>query len=424
MKFGTDGVRGLAGVWPIDEAGAERIGAAATRLGGQGARVVVARDTRPSGPGLMAAVCAAVQASGGHAFDAGVLPTPAVSLAVQRGLADVGVMITASHNDAPDNGFKLFTVGGRKLTSDETAQVEGWLVQPLVQADGGSISPAPQIREHYLSALHDALDVDLSDKSIAVDMANGAAMALAGDLASLCGATVVKVAAGDGPINAGCGAVHPERLAETVRLQELDGGFAVDGDADRCTLVTEEGEIVPGDALILRLAQARNVSGLAVTVMSNTALESQLQGVNVIRTPVGDKHLQRAMAAHGLPLGGEESGHVLFDDWPGGDGLLTGFRALAACFAGADTVSQAMASYVAFPRDLSKLAVANKPPLSEVVGLADQLAQWEMELDGGRVYIRYSGTESVVRILVEGPEDDAVQRIAHASREWLAQALA
>ncbi|MFT6819365.1 MAG: phosphoglucosamine mutase [Myxococcota bacterium] len=424
MKFGTDGVRGPAGVWPIDAAGAERIGAVATRLGGPGARVVVARDTRPSGPGLAAAVCAAVQASGGHALDAGVLPTPAVSLAVQRGLADVGVMITASHNDAPDNGFKLFTVGGRKLTADETTQVESWLAHPILPADGGSISPAPQVREQYVSALHDVLDVDLSGKTIAVDMANGAALALAGDLASLCGATVVQVAAGDGDINAGCGAVHPERLAETVRLQELDGGFAVDGDSDRCLLVTEEGVVVPGDALILRLAQARKVSGLAVTVMSNAALESQLPGVQVVRTPVGDKHLQVAMAKQGLPLGGEESGHVLFDDWPGGDGLLTGFRALAACFDGAETVSQAMASYVAFPRDLSKFSVANKPPLEQVAGLDDKLAQWESELNGGRVFIRYSGTESVVRILVEGPEDDVVQRIAHASREWLGQALA
>jgi phosphoglucosamine mutase len=403
MKFGTDGVRGPAGVWPIDAAGAERIGAVATRLGGPGARVVVARDTRPSGPGLAAAVCAAVQASGGHALDAGVLPTPAVSLAVQRGLADVGVMITASHNDAPDNGFKLFTVGGRKLTADETTQVESWLAQPILPADGGSISPAPQVREQYVSALHDVLDVDLSGKTIAVDMANGAALALAGDLASLCGATVVQVAAGDGDINAGCGAVHPERLAETVRLQELDGGFAVDGDSDRCLLVTEEGVVVPGDALILRLAQARKVSGLAVTVMSNAALESQLPGVQVVRTPVGDKHLQVAMAKHGL---------------------LTGFRALAACFDGAETVSQAMASYVAFPRDLSKFSVANKPPLEQVAGLDDKLAQWESELNGGRVFIRYSGTESVVRILVEGPEDDVVQRIAHASREWLGQALA
>lgn len=332
-------------------------------------------------------------------------------------------MITASHNDAPDNGFKLFTVGGRKLTDEETVQVEAWLAQTPTDVPGGSTVPAIHVRERYIRALGDVLDVDLSGKKIAVDMANGAAMALADDLAALSGATIVKVAAGDGLINAGCGAVHPERLAETVRLQELDGGFAVDGDADRCLLVTEQGEVVPGDALTLRLAQARKVDALAVTVMSNAALESQLPGVNVVRTPVGDKHLQRAMAKHGIALGAEESGHVLFDDWPGGDGLLTGLRALAACFADAPTVSQAMASYVAFPRDLSKLTVANKPPLDTVVGLADKLAEWEGELDGGRVFIRYSGTESVVRILVEGPDDTVVQRVAQAAREWLGKAL-
>lgn len=423
MRFGTDGVRGPAGVWPIDVEGARRIGAAAARLAGVGGSVVVARDTRPSGPELADAVCKGIIAAGGTAVDAGVLPTPAVAWAVSEGIGTVGVVVTASHNPAADNGFKLFATGGRKLSADQTAQVEEWLSSEGAAADGGSRRDAPEVTVGYLTALRAVLGVDLTGRRIAVDVANGAATPLAAALGELCGATVVPVAAGDGVINAGCGATHPERVAETTRIQGLDGGFAVDGDADRCVLVTADGDVVPGDALTLTLARARGVTGLAVTVMSTAALEGQLPGVRVVRTPVGDKHLQRAMTEHNLPLGAEESGHVLFDDWPGGDGLLTGFRALAACFATEGTVADAMTAFVAYPRDLSKVTVAAKPSLDDVVGYPEALAGWQSRLDGGRVFIRYSGTEPVVRILVEGPDAAVVAQVAADAQAWVSEAL-
>jgi len=425
MKFGTDGVRGPAGQWPIDTDGAARIGAAAVRLGGGGAtRVVVGRDTRPSGPGLAQAVCDAIVSAGGVAIDAEVVPTPAVAWAVHTERADVGVMITASHNAAPDNGFKLFAEGGRKPTADETRQIEAWLAEPSVNRPGGEATSDRALVADYAAALGTLASVDLSSRSIAVDCANGAATPLAARLAELCGARVVPVAAGDGPINEGCGAVHPKRLAETVRLQGLDAGFAVDGDADRCVLVTADGDVVPGDALTWLLTRHMHLDALAVTVMSNAALEGLLPGVRVARTPVGDKHLQRIMAAEGIALGAEESGHVLFHDWPGGDGLLTGLRGLAAAFASADTLAEAVSPYSAFPRDLSKIRVAQRTPLSDVPGLSDQQAAWEQQLGSGRVFLRYSGTEPVLRILVEGPEDAVVQAVSTEAQAWLSEALA
>lgn len=424
MKFGTDGVRGPAGVWPIDEAGAERIGAAAARLAGAGERVLVCRDTRPSGIELSRAVCDAIAAAGAVAVDAGVLPTPAVPFAISRGRAAAGVMITASHNPAADNGFKLFTEGGRKLNEAETREVEGWLAEPPVATEGGSVTADAALAQDYLDALVALAGVDLAGRRIAIDLANGAGTRLADALRTVAGATVVPVAAGDGPINAGCGAVHPERLAEVVRMQGLDGGFALDGDGDRCVLVDDQGDVVPGDALTWLLARHRAATGLAVTVMSTGALPGLLPGVDLHITPVGDKHLQRAMQAHDLPLGAEESGHVLFADWPGGDGLLAGLRGLAAAWTGAASVSEALADFAAFPRRVDKLRVARRPPIDSLAGAAERLSEWTERLDGGRVFLRYSGTEPVLRTLVEGPVEAVVAAVSDEVVSWLREELA
>jgi phosphoglucosamine mutase len=209
-----------------------------------------------------------------------------------------------------------------------------------------------------------------------------------------------------------------------VREGRLDAGIALDGDADRCVLVDERGEVVHGDALTWCLARDLGVDGLAVTVMSNAALEPALPGVIVHRTPVGDRHLQAAMRAHGLLLGAEESGHVLFGDFPGGDGMLTGVRALAAAWRAAPTLSAAVRGFLPWPDARAKVRVSRRPPLQSLDGYEARVAAATARLAGGRVLLRYSGTEPILRVLVEGPDAAVVAAVRDELAAWAAEVLA
>ncbi len=429
VRFGTDGVRGLAGEWPITPEVAAAVGSAAVRLGGRpGARVAMVRDTRPSGAELARAVRGGVIAAGGTLVDGGVLPTSAAAHAVHIGLAESAVAITASHNPAADNGFKVFGPGGHKLADAASARFESWIEDALGTPSAPVAgAPALTLRAAWGNAVDECLG-DLSaleGRHIAIDLANGAATAVQGWLEAVLPCQLTLVGAGEGAINDRVGSTHPQALANAVRGAGCDAGIAVDGDADRCVLVDGAGQVVAGDALTYLLARGLGVIGLAATVMSNAALEPSLPGVRVVRTPVGDRHLAVAMREHGLQLGAEESGHVLFSDGlVAGDGLLTGLRALSLAWKQGESLASALAGFEPFPRWLGKIRVASRPPLGSIDALQLAITAAEAKLGaGGRVFLRYSGTEPVLRILIEGRLAGVVEEVSADITEAARRAL-
>jgi phosphoglucosamine mutase len=431
IKFGTDGIRGVANRAPITPETGVLVGRVAARYAAEhtgGRRVLVVRDSRPSGPMLEAAVAAGVLSGGGECRIAGVLPTSAAGTAVAGGLADVAVMITASHNPWTDNGFKILIAGGRKPSDHETALLESMLVDPGSGAEcGATRAMRNQVAAMWRSALSVAVGdlSSLAGKRIVIDLAHGAATAAAEWLPQLVPG-VELIATGNGRINENVGSEHPLHLAGTVGRRNAWAGFAVDGDGDRCKLVTERGDVVDGDALAWLLASRLGASRLAVTVLSSGALELSLPNVEVMRTAVGDRHLSVAISERGADLGCEESGHVVFrDGLVLGDGLVTGLRALAAAASTGSSLSEALAGYTPIPRRLTKVTVSRTPPLEELGPLQELRASLLPSLGrGGRIFLRYSGTEPVLRLLVEGDSDvrvrDASSRLQRVVEALLA----
>ena len=430
IAFGTDGVRGTAGAFPIVPEVAYRVGRAALKLakklGGQ--RVLIARDGRPSGGPLASAVASGVADAGGEALDAGVVCTAALQTAVHEGLGSVGVMVTASHNPEADNGFKILSAKGRKPSDDEIASVELWLDDLASQPKG----PPPiedladEVRSRWLASVErSAGDLSvLRGKRIAIDLANGALAPSREKIQELIPAEIIWLGT-RGPVNGGVGSEHLEALSAAVRANSCAAGFAVDGDADRCRLVDETGREIPGDAVLWRLAIDMAATGIAVTIMSNGALERQLTGVRVVRTQVGDRSVRQAMDREGLVLGGEESGHVLFADHPGGDGLLCGLRTLLAAFRFSPVLSEAFSSFQPLPRKITKVKAKSQPPIERLVAVQRaRIAGLERLGPCGRVFLRYSGTEPVLRILVEGEPLSAVEAVSASVTSAASRALA
>jgi len=428
VAFGTDGIRGPAGAFPVVPEVARGVGRAALAEA-RDAVVLVGRDRRPSGAKLQQDVVAGIVAAGGTALVAGVVPTAALQIALAEGVAGAGVMVTASHNPASDNGFKVLLARGRKPDDAEAAVIAGVIASPELPArSAGTARDAERLVRDTWGRAVAAAAGDLSPlagRRIAIDLANGAAVSVRREIESLVPTLIHWIGAGEGAINDGCGTEHLETLAEAVRSEGLDGGFAVDGDADRCRLVDGSGAEITGDAVLWRLALHLRAPAMAVTVMSTGALESLLPGVRVVRTAVGDRYVREAMERGALPLGGEDSGHVLFGDHAGGDGVLTGLRALVAGFSAAPDLARAYAPFQPWPRTVRSVAVARRPPISTVPALVaaerDAVARLGPR---GRTLLRYSGTEPVIRILVEGTDAAAVAAVgddlAAAARRELA----
>jgi len=391
--FGTDGVRGIVGGYLTPEL-VERIGKAATLWAG-GGRVLVGRDTRGSGPELEQAVASGIASAGGTAVLGGVLPTPAVAF-----LGDeLGVVISASHNPPEYNGVKLFRDGG-KLVDEQEEHIED-----LFEADapgGGSVEHRVGSAGAYVSHVVETCGSDLTGLRIGVDCANGAFSALAPDAFARLGAEAHEIGTEpDGSnINVGCGATDLTALQQLVTSRQLDLGVAFDGDGDRMLAVDEHGEVVDGDQTLAILALALGVDVVAVTVMTNLGFHSLMaeNGVRVVTTPVGDRYVSEALRREGGLLGGEQSGHVI---WRGnhatGDGLAA---ALLLCRALAGrSLSEAAAAMPRFPQAKRNVAVSNRQLPQSVVDEADRL---NAELGTrGRVLVRPSGTEPVVRVLAE-----------------------
>ena len=429
--FGTDGVRGRVG----DKVTAElalALGAAATRRlasGPERLQVLVIRDTRESGDMLEAALAAGVTAAGGHALLAGVLPTPAAPLLVRRYGLGLGAVISASHNPHHDNGIKFFGADGHKLSDELEAQIEALLqAPPPSAARPGRVRSLHGSHDDYLRELHTRFgQLDLEGLDVLLDCANGAAYRAAPDIFRRLGAKVTTVGAEpDGRnINDGCGSMHVESLAAAVVTGGHDVGFAFDGDADRVLAVDRTGTVVDGDELIAVSALHLNAAGrlpgggVAVTVMTNYGFHAAMAaaGIEVATTPVGDRHVLEELVARGWALGGEQSGHIIDLRFaPSGDGIAAALMALEA-LAGRDlTERDGMRK---LPQRLVNVRVARREGLLEAREVEEAIARESAALEGrGRVLVRLSGTEPVVRVMAEAPTDDeaagACQRLAAA----------
>jgi phosphoglucosamine mutase len=379
---------------------------------------------------LEAAVVAGLTSAGADVKLVGVLPTPAVAYLTGVYGADVGVMLSASHNPMPDNGVKLFARGGKKLPDDIEAEIEdeldrGWTTTRPVGASVGRVTVQDDGAAQYVEHLLTAAPTDLSGLKIIVDCANGAASRVAETLFDRAGAHVVTVAAEpDGlNINDGVGSTHIDAFAASVAEHAADLGIALDGDADRCLAVDANGSVVDGDQILAICARALKDQGaliddtVVVTVMSNLGFHHAMQaeGIKVLTTGVGDRYVLEALTDKGLSLGGEQSGHVIFTDAATtGDGLLTALR-LASCLAASGGSLADLASVVnRLPQVLVNVEVSDKATVAGSDQVASAVAEAEAELgDSGRILLRPSGTEQLVRVMVEATTQDHADQIAH-----------
>ncbi len=429
--FGTDGVRGLAGGEVLTaELATALAGSAATVLlpdpGADRPVVAIGRDTRPSGEMLEAAAVAGFTAAGCDVALLGVVPTPAVALATASGQARLGLMISASHNAMPDNGLKLFGPGGWKLADDVEDAIEAGLRVPR-RASGaavGRVHTDAAAGERYLAHLAAAAPVELGGLRVVVDCAEGAASVLAPEAYRRAGADVVAISAdGNGyRINDGSGATHLEALQAAVVAHGAALGLAHDGDADRCLAVDAQGRVVDGDQLLALLAVGTGVRSVVATVMSNLGFLRAMRehGIEVVQTAVGDRYVLAAMREGGHQLGGEQSGHtVQLAHATTGDGLLTGLAVLGQVAAGGRSLAELAGVMTRLPQVLVNVRTAR-----ERAGAADVLAAAaaaEAELgDTGRVLLRPSGTEALVRVMVEAETSERAAAVAQQLAEVVA----
>jgi phosphoglucosamine mutase len=421
--FGTDGVRGVAGEFLTAELSLALARAATQRAGTGRPRVLVIRDTRESGEMLEAAVAAGIAAAGGEALLGGVLPTPGAPLLIGRYGFDLGVVLSASHNPYRDNGIKFFGGDGFKLSDEVELEIERALESPDGAGSGvGRVRALQGALEDYLRALHERFEaLDLSGARIALDCANGATHRAAPEIFRRLGADVdVRAAAPDGRnINARCGSTHVEALADHVRAGGHDAGFAFDGDGDRVLAVDRHGAVVDGDELIalaalhLRAAGRLPGGGVAVTVMTNYGFHTAMEvaGVEVATTPVGDRYVLEELRRRGWALGGEQSGHIIDTGFvPSGDGIAAALLALEALAGGDLADRHAMEK---LPQRLVNVRFADRAALTGAAeAIAGDVESESQALAGrGRVLVRPSGTEPLVRVMVEAPsaaEADAV----------------
>ncbi|RCS64533.1 phosphoglucosamine mutase [Brachybacterium sp. JB7] len=431
--FGTDGVRGRANVDITAELAVELSVGAAHVLGTLGAfggtrpRAIVARDPRPSGDFLSAAVCAGLAAAGVDVLDAEVLPTPGLAYLVQSTGADLGVMISASHNPAPDNGIKFFARGGVKLPDEVEDAIEARLGEEWDRPQGtevGSISRYEGAVEAYVEHLVSTLDRSLEGLTVVADCANGAA-SVTGPLAlRAAGATVHVIGdrSDDGLINDGVGSTHLEPLQAAVREYGADIGVAFDGDADRCLAVDADGAVIDGDqimgilALDLKERGKLHDSTLVVTVMSNLGLKLAMRehGIILGQTGVGDRYVLEEMNLGGFSIGGEQSGHVIIAEHATtGDGELTALHLLQRMAETGRTSRELADVMTRLPQALLNVKNVDKARATIDRGVLDAVAAAETELgETGRVLLRPSGTEPVVRVMVEAPSDEVATEMA------------
>jgi phosphoglucosamine mutase len=430
--FGTDGIRGRANRFPMTPDIAMRVGMAvgvAFRNGDHRHRVVIGKDTRLSGYMIENALVAGFTAAGMDVFLLGPVPTPAVAMLTRSLRADVGVMISASHNAYHDNGIKLFGPDGYKLSDDLEIQIERLIDQDLSKmlADNGELGRAKRvdgIHDRYIEFAKRTLprDMSLSGLRVAIDCANGAAYKVAPAVLWELGADVVVI--GDEPnginINEDCGSTHPLNLQKKVHEVRADIGIALDGDADRVLIVDERGSVVDGDQLMAVIAEdwqdsgRLSAPGIVATIMSNLGLERFLgnKGLELVRTKVGDRYVVEHMREHGFNVGGEQSGHIVLSDFSTtGDGLISALQVLACVQKAGKPVSEVCSKFEPVPQFLKNIRFSGGKPLEDksVINAIDEGR--DRLGKSGRVVIRPSGTEPLIRVMAEGDDKVLVEAV-------------
>ncbi len=433
--FGTDGVRGVANLEPMTSETAMQLGRAAAHIFMRRAgrhQIVIGKDTRLSGYMLESALISGICSMGVDVLLVGPMPTPAIAFLTRSLRADAGVVISASHNPYQDNGIKFFSNDGFKLPDELEARIEQLIVSDEIKhlrPTADAIGKAFRIDDaegRYIEFVKRSLpkDLDFQGIKLVVDCANGAAYKVAPAVLRELGATIEVI--GNKPdgmnINAGCGAVHPEQLQEAVRRHGADIGIALDGDADRAMFVCEQGCIVDGDHVMAALGLDLRAQGLLSqhtvvgTVMSNFGLEIALNkaGIQLVRTPVGDRYLMERMLADGYNFGGEQSGHFIFlDHNTTGDGLISALQILSLMKRTGKPLSELAKAMTAVPQVLLNVRVKHKPDLNQIPDIQQAIRSGEAKLNGsGRVLVRYSGTEALLRIMVEGERDSTIREVA------------
>ena len=431
--FGTDGIRGLANVDLTAELALDVAVAAAhilvESLGDKSKRphAIVGQDSRASGEFLEAAVVAGLTSAGVDVYRVGVLPTPAIAYLVAESGADLGVMISASHNPAPDNGIKLFARGGEKLADSLEAAIEARMGEPWQRPTGahvGRVIEDASAREKYIAHLLNSLDVSLAGIKVVVDCANGAASFVAPMALEKAGATVIAIAnKPDGlNINDGVGSTHLDFLRDAVLKNKADIGIAHDGDADRCLAIDAAGNVIDGDFILAILAQGfksrgkLNEATVVATVMSNLGFLIAMKdaGINVVKTAVGDRYVLENMLENKYTLGGEQSGHIIMREFAGtGDGLLTALQLIAEMARSKKSLQELSKIMNRFPQVLINVSGVAKEKLDSSTAIKAAVTKYEAELgDAGRILLRASGTESLVRVMVEAQSDNIAKEIA------------
>jgi phosphoglucosamine mutase len=440
--FGTDGVRGVAGTPPLDPATVTRLGAALVRvLPHRGAgRVLVGRDTRESGDWIEQALAVGVASQGAQLVSTGIVPTPAVAYLTGSRDFDAGLVISASHNPFQDNGIKVFSGHGQKFAEAQERDIEVLVADPTFRVDLDT--PAAATREDlvdaYLAHARQMLPSTgaLAGARIGLDCANGATATVAPRLFRDLGFEVSVIGAEpDGRnINLHCGSTHPEGLSALVRNEQLRFGVAFDGDGDRAILIDADGKVVDGDAVLYLCAKHMRAGGrlkgnaIVATVMSNIGLEIALReaGIGMLRCPVGDKYVMEELVRRDLALGGEQSGHVIFSEYLfTGDGIATALAVVRAMADSGRELSALAGELVTYPQVLVNVRVKEKKALDSVPAIKAVTDAIETKLTGaGRLLIRYSGTEPLLRIMIEGKDQREIQgwadEIASAVRTHLA----
>ena len=427
--FGTDGVRGKAGVFPLDVTTVRRLGAAlarALRQGEQPVRFLAGRDTRESGSWIERELAFGVATQGGTLTSAGIIPTPAVAYLTPRTGYTAGVVISASHNPFEDNGIKVFSGAGEKFTEALEQQVEAIVADDswtLPSGEAGEVEQVDQ-RSAYVSHLLEILPAPLRSKQlrVVIDCGNGATTTVAPRVFEDLRLDALRIGCEpDGRnINLGCGSTAPQLLARTVASSGYDLGIAYDGDGDRAIFVDANGSIVDGDAVMLMCAKQMKAEGrltgdaIVATVMSNIGLEIALReaGIGLVRCQVGDKYVMEEMLRRGFVLGGEQSGHVIFSEYLfTGDGLATSLNVLRTMAATGRSLADLASDLTTYPQVLLNLRVNQRVDLKTIPAVAAVIERVESQLAGqGRLLVRYSGTEPLLRVMLEGQDQDQIRR--------------
>ena len=425
--FGTDGVRGVANRDLTAELALDLAVAAAHVLGEVGAiskirpKAIVGQDSRASGEFLEAAIVAGLASAGVDVYKVGILPTPAIAHLVASTGADLGVMISASHNPMPDNGIKFFAKGGGKLDDSLEAAIEARLNEPWdrpIGSEVGRVIVDESASERYIFHLLSSLSVNLSGIKVVVDCANGAASDVAPEVYARAGAQVIAISNRPNGlnINENCGSTHLENLIAEVKKSGADLGIAHDGDADRCLAVDAAGNLIDGDFILAILAKEWQVPTVVGTVMTNLGFIKAMSdaGISFEKTPVGDRYVLENMLANGHKLGGEQSGHIIMRNYANtGDGLLTALQLMSVMAKTKKSLTELAEVMVRFPQVLVNVEGVNKSKLETSKAIAIAISDYESKLgSSGRILLRASGTEPLVRVMVEAETQSVAEEIA------------